>query len=298
MDIGCLQPKKQNLQPALDSDHYQSKCFHGFLDKVKPKVYMFDFMNIIGVGNCGQVYRAKCATERKCEIAIKVIPLQGWRANHAEVEEKNVHCLIDNPHPNIIEYFGCFDEQGKKYIVMEIGQCSLEQLLDDNISHLSIFQFHEIMYQVFELLNHLDSVGVFQNDFCWKNMVYLDRKIKLIDFDLMLDKESPEYVQLGDSLDILKNAADLLASLQLKMKYKSNNEKYFELKKRFSVALDSENFTESNEKSLLEDSDIWHEELPIETRKILSRCFTSDKSVRRDIIENRHSITSRNDLVF
>lgn len=294
MDVTAPLPK--GIATALPSDASQSRCFHGFRAAVEPKVHMFEFKRNIGSGACGQVFQAKCATDRKCDIAIKVIPLTGEMASHAVDEKKAILTLMNRPHPNIIEYFGVLEEKGKMHIIMELGQQNFEKYLTENISKLSISQFHEIVFQVLEILNHLDLTNVFHNDFDTSNMVLLNKKIKLIDFDAITDEESRRNIR---PFSKLINAAYFLSKIQLKMKYKAEDKKYNELEGKFTKAITStKSFGDTDAKVLSEDTDIWHDDLPIETRKTLSRCFIYNESLQREIIRDRHSITPRTELVF
>lgn len=273
----------------------QSKCFHGFAQAVEPKAHMFELQSKIGSGSCGQVFRAKCATDRKCDIAIKVIPLTGWMTSHAYDEKEAVQALINNPHPNIIEYFGVVEESDKIHIVMELGEENFAEFLSGNITKLSISQFHEIMFQILEILHHLDSINIFHNDFKTRNMVLLKKKIKLVDFDLITDKETRKKTR---PFSRLVNAAYFLSELQLEMKCKSKDKEFFNLRSKIFKTAKSVKFNEACAKNLYEDDDIWHEDLPLETRKILSRCFVYDESIQRAIIKERYSITPRSELVF
>lgn len=292
MDIVSLPTKRMKIDAESKS---QEKCFHGFAQGTIPKAHMFEFKDKLGDGACGDVYQSKCITERKCDIAIKVIPLIGWKAESAIDEKNSIQSLIANPHPNIIEYFGVLEEDNKMYIVMELGKISFDQFLKENFSKLSVPQFHEIIFQVLEILNHLDLIGVSHIDFKLENIVCLKNKIKLIDFDNIFKKELPFYSHPSSRLI---NAALFLSAIQLKMKCGAINDKYYELHSKFGSAFLSDDFNESDAKALSENPDIWHDQLPLETRQLLSRSFINEKSIQKQIIKERNKVSPRCELVF
>ncbi|WP_422472811.1 protein kinase domain-containing protein [Endozoicomonas sp. ALB032] len=292
MDISGLPSKRIKIDVHSKSE---DKCFHGFAQGCIPKAHMFEFKDKIDGGACGDVYRSKCVTERKCDIAIKVIPLIGWKAENAIDEKKTIKTLIANPHPNIVEYFGVLEEDDKMYIVMELGKSNLYQFLDENFSKLSVSQFHEIIFQVLEILNHLESISVTQMDFKPENMICLKNKIKLIDFD-SVHKKGTRFYQPPSSR--LINAALFLSKIQLKMKCGAPNDKYYELTYKFNNACLSDDFNESDAKTLSEDPDIWHDQLPLETRQLLSRSFINEESKQKQVIKMRDKISPRSELVF
>lgn len=292
MDIAGLPSKRMKIDAQSKSE---DKCFHGFAQGCIPKAHMFELKNKIGKGACGDVYRSKCITERKCDIAIKVIPLTAWNAENAINEKKTVQFLMANPHPNIVEYFGTLEEDDKIYIVMELGKFSLYQFLNENFSKLSVPQFHEIIFQVLEILNYLESIGVSHRDFKLDNMICLENKIKLIDFDQTCNKESRFYKHPSSRLI---NAALFLSEIQLEMKYGAKSDKFYELVTKFKYACLSDNFNKSDAKALSEDPDIWHDQLPLETRQLLSRSFIYKISNYIQIIKERDKISPRSELVF
>ncbi|TMO20518.1 hypothetical protein CWC28_22255, partial [Pseudoalteromonas sp. S4492] len=69
------------------------------------------------------------------------------------------------------------------------------------------------------------------------------------------------------------------------MMYKDNIDLYQELIPEFRTAVTAESFTEADAEKLSMKSNIWHEDLPQGSKKMLSQCFIRDDSTRRKIVE-------------
>ena len=294
MDVVALKPDLMKAH-SLDSCD-KGKCFHGFVSEVTPTSYMFKFKEEIGDGCTGHVFRALCPTKHECEIAIKVVTVDNeWIASQLAVEKRAIKKLTASPHPNIIEYFGIIDERNKSYIVMELGKQSFERFLKNHFSNLTILQFNEILFQLLEILNHIDSIEVFQDDFQPQNMVCSGSKIKLIDFNSVKEKGDKYFCYPTTRLAYL---SFFLCKLQLAIKLKSKNEQYFKMVEIFSEAHCNHGFSNQDAENLSKKHDIWHEQLPLEIRKRLSRCFIHDESTQKQIIKERNSIKPREELNF
>ena len=108
--------------------------------KYNVKDFEINFFKPLGRGGFGDVYKA---TEKNTGIvyAIKRIPID----NLEEAEINNM--LIMNECENSIKYFGYFKEENLFYLVMELCDCSLVQIIKDK-KKLNIKEIKEILKQL------------------------------------------------------------------------------------------------------------------------------------------------------
>lgn len=275
-----------------------TQCFHRFVDKVKPGLMDFKLLNPVGKGAFGCVYAAKCTTDRRCDVAIKVVPLNRLKdLNKSGIELRALELIKNTPHENIIEYFGFFDETEKRYLVFELADCNLRQYLDKAIPALSPEQFNEIAFQFLNALDYLNEMQLFHDDYKLENMVFCssDRKIKLIDFEQTRVPSDKYYLS---PLEPLKSIGRFLGEIELLMVHQAENDRFFSSVQKFTHAWLKGDFSRSEAMELEKEEPIWHQKLSGKTRNLVALCFVRDETVRSHVVNERHSLIPRQPLML
>lgn len=289
-----------NSERRLDDTAKENnlKCFHGF--KVDPASPDFTYLEKIGSGKYGVVYRAKC---RICDFDIAVKEVEAHPENSActGLELRNLMHLKKYSHPNIIVFFGNIDQHPKRLLFLEIGNVSLNKFLDEKHCKLSISQFHDIIFQLFSMLIYLDKVQLYHGDFYHKNMVVFlpEGTIKLIDFGISKLPQDSDYKSPLADLEV---ASFDLAQLQLTMRYKSEDKNYDSANKLFcqykyrELLIESGREVQSTAETLLFNNDNWLPELPHETRELIVKGFSHDIQEQREVLTTSQHIVPRERL--
>jgi serine/threonine protein kinase len=91
------------------------------------QLYTID-KKLIGQGVEGKVFKATNKADPTIEVALKVI--SKIRMGEAALEQLNseIQIMQNLDHPNIVEYYECYDDRKYKYLCMELVQG--EELLD------------------------------------------------------------------------------------------------------------------------------------------------------------------------
>ena len=274
------------------------KCFHGF--KVDPAFPDFVYVEEIGSGSFGVVYKANC---RICDrnIAVKEVELSPNNIECTVLELRNLMYLKENRNLNIIDFFGSVDQAPKRLLFFEIGSISLKKYLDEKCCELSTPQFHDVLFQLFSMIIYLDKIQLYHGDFCHKNMVVFlsEGTIKLIDFgNSKLPQDSGYKTPLAD----LEVASLGLAQLQLMMRYKSKNTNYDSGNKSFceyrsrKLLIKCGREVQATAKTLLSNPDNWLPELPSETRELLIKGFSHETKEQREALATSQYIAPRRTL--
>ncbi len=200
----------------LFDDEYELCPHCGFILGTKPKElyhlhpgmmlndrYMVG--TVVGFGGFGIVYRA---WDTKLDIMVcikeyfpaaivtrtpgtkRVIPL--GRSNKLEEYKRNLELFIDeakntakfNTHPNIVNIFNYFEENGTAYMVMEFMEGeTLKDFLKDNGGTIDVDTAVDILMSVISALKEVHKQKMLHRDISPDNIfICSNNKVKLIDF--------------------------------------------------------------------------------------------------------------------
>ena len=147
-------------------------------------VLQFDFLNKIGEGGMGIVYRARDAQLRRI-VAVKV--LKPWMRLSPDEQSRLIHEARHASglnHPNVVTIHDIKRAKGLDLIVMEyVPGTSLDRLIPPD--GLQVLQVLHYAVQMADGLLVAHSAGLLHGDITPKNvMVTVDERVKLLDFGL------------------------------------------------------------------------------------------------------------------
>ena len=120
-------------------------------DKYKFDDFIIDFKNPLGIGGFGDVYKA---TEKNTKevFAIKRIPID-------KLEDEEINNMLNmNKCENSIKYYGYFKEGNLIYLIMELCDCNLEQIINEKKGNIKeIKEILEQLNNVFKIM-HENSI--------------------------------------------------------------------------------------------------------------------------------------------
>lgn len=297
-NIRMKEPAPQEVEEAPPKKELHTKCFHRFADKAKPGLLDFELLRQIDNGAYGQVYTAKCTTERECEVAIKVVSVKKAEdLKKSSVEIRALELIKATPHENIIEYFGFFDEEGRRYLVFELADLNFKKYLDKALPVISTDQFNEIAFQFLNALDHLNEIQLSHNDYKLRNMVFCssDRKIKLIDFER---STVPSDKHFHNPLDSLPYTGLYLGEIELLMLHQAENKEFYSAIEMFRDAWRKKNFSRHDALNLEKEEKLWFHKLSDKARNLTALCFVRDEAVHLQVINDRHSLLPRKPLML
>ncbi|KAL1527499.1 hypothetical protein AB1Y20_008955 [Prymnesium parvum] len=112
-------------------------------------------------------------------VAVKVQP-----ANAAAQREREVKLRLEAaPHPNIIAMLGEAQHDGRHYLVMELAERSLFDLLSDTTA-LAEQQLRPLFAQAVAGVRHLHANGIAHRDLKLENLLLRGTELKIIDFGI------------------------------------------------------------------------------------------------------------------
>ncbi|KAJ8682057.1 hypothetical protein QAD02_017849 [Eretmocerus hayati] len=159
---------------------------------MSPRMYTKDFgiEALLGEGSFGKVYLVK----RQKDSKQFVIKKQKQNPNDAWINKMitaEVECMQILRHPNIISYYGAWQESGHFYILMEYAaKGTLKNLLDNRINPLSEQDSLYLFAQVVLGVHHIHSKNILHRDLKPENIMLTGRMgdiVKIGDFGLSRD---------------------------------------------------------------------------------------------------------------
>ena len=144
--------------------------------------YSIDYINMIGTGSYGFVYKA--TNRAGVTVAAKIVSYREHSQKDIEDAEK---CLrLPNEHPNIIDIYDVLEDENNKYIFMEY--CTLGNLRNFfKRRDLSTKEKVELMAQTADGIQHLHDNGIIHRDLKPENILVQQKGdgspvVKLSDF--------------------------------------------------------------------------------------------------------------------
>ncbi|KAM7536363.1 hypothetical protein Aperf_G00000083170 [Anoplocephala perfoliata] len=168
--LGLTEPRPPRVNPPLD------------LNDCKIDLNNLQFMERIGVGNFGEVYKAKVGN-----VLIAVKKSKGEQGREAFIQEAKTMLMLK--HPSIVQFMGIAEEvDGKSVIIM------LEYMANGSLRSYfqkrgkSAFKYRDLIQMIDTLAQgmiYLESVNVVHMDLRTDNvLVNGEGKVKIADFGL------------------------------------------------------------------------------------------------------------------
>ncbi|MEO0190910.1 MAG: serine/threonine-protein kinase, partial [candidate division WOR-3 bacterium] len=164
-----------------------------YLDKGKLRI-----LSIIGSGGMGKVFLAE-HTMLKRNVAIKELaPHLLSNPDLVERFRREGQALARLSHPNIVQVYDFFEENGKSYLVMEyVDGISLDKIIKNGEIN-SIEKFKDFALQICRGLEYAHSKSIIHRDLKPHNiLVSKDNVVKIADFGLARLLDTTVYTLPG-----------------------------------------------------------------------------------------------------
>ena len=230
------------------------------------------------------MHKARCKSDRKCQLAIKQYKFISQRSREAfEKEVGAFEILRQTPHKNFINFFGSFFDGESGYIVLEFGKETLWMYLRENKHRLTIAQVNNIAYQMLSMAKHMFDIGFIPFDHLTSNILLCsDSFIKAIDFEHYILRKSELFT--SHFKWVLIYAAKTFFLLQLEIKCRNEGLRYENSTQYFYkkyVPEGYEDFTSEKARSFPFDDKLWGRDVSFLQKDFIAQCFVSDKELNQ-----------------
>ena len=155
----------------------------------------YEFISMLGNGSFGKVRLYRDKNYKELLFAIKTLKKEGITSYHFSLLKQEVDILSNMDHPNIVKYFGIFEDDYFIHIVMEYlkGQDLSKIISLKNYTDFNENQMGQIIHQLLKALSFIHSKNIIHRDIKPENILFSDKRnifsLKLIDFGLATFQE-------------------------------------------------------------------------------------------------------------
>ena len=155
----------------------------------------YEFISMLGNGSFGKVRLYRDKNYKELLFAIKTLKKEGITSYHFNLLKREVDILSNMDHPNIVKYFGIFEDDYFIHIVMEyLKGHDLSKIISlKNYTDFNESQMGQIIYQLLKALSFIHSKNIIHRDIKPENILFSDKRnifsLKLIDFGLATFQE-------------------------------------------------------------------------------------------------------------
>ena len=158
----------------------------------------YEFISILGMGSYGKVRLYRDKNYKDLLFAIKTLKKEGISAYQFNLLKSEVYILSNLDHPNIVKYFGAFEDNYYVHIVMEyLKGYDLYKIISlKKYNGFDEKDMCEIIFQLLKALSFIHSQNIIHRDIKPENILFANKRdystLKLIDFGLatMTNKDS------------------------------------------------------------------------------------------------------------
>ena len=160
----------------------------------------YEFISMLGHGAFGKVRLYRDRNYKDLLFAIKTLKKEGIPQNQYKFIKSEVKILSDLDHPNIVKYFGAFEDEYYIHILMEYLK---GHELSKIIAIKKYMKFEEkdmakIIEQLLKALSFIHSKKIVHRDIKPDNILFSNKRdyttLKLIDFGLATTKKDKKSV--------------------------------------------------------------------------------------------------------
>ena len=150
----------------------------------------YEFISMLGNGSFGKVRLYRDRKQKDLLFAIKTMKKENLTKTYFESIKNEVNILSNLDHPNIVKYFGVYEDDHYIHILMEYLKgfdlykiIALKKYTDFDEKDIC-----EIIYQLLQALSFIHNQGIIHRDIKPENILFANKKdyttLKLIDFGL------------------------------------------------------------------------------------------------------------------
>ena len=154
----------------------------------------YELIYVLGTGAFGKVRLYRDRTNNELLYAIKTLKKEGISKSNYELIQSEISILSKLDHPNIVKYFGTFEDDYYIHIVMDYLKgddlykiISVKEYTGFDEKDMSI-----IIYHLLKALIFIHSKNIIHRDIKPENILFSNKKdfssLKLIDFGLATQK--------------------------------------------------------------------------------------------------------------
>ena len=150
----------------------------------------YEFISMLGNGTFGKVRLYRDRNYKDLLFAIKTLKKEGIPTYQFNLLKSEVYILSNLDHPNIVKYFGTFEDEYYIHIVMEyLKGHDLEKIISlKNYTGFDEKNMCQITMQLLKVLSFIHSKNIIHRDIKPENILFGNKRnfssLKLIDFGL------------------------------------------------------------------------------------------------------------------
>ena len=182
--MGCSQPSKTSDDNANKPPKRISKTKNADIRK------NYEFISMLGNGNFGKVRLYRDRKQKDLLFAIKTLKKETLTQSYFELIKNEVNILSNLDHPNIVKYFGVYEDDYYIHILMEYlkGYDLYKIIALKKYTGFDEKDICEIIYQLLQALSFIHNQNIIHRDIKPENILFASKKdystLKLIDFGL------------------------------------------------------------------------------------------------------------------
>jgi calcium-dependent protein kinase len=160
----------------------------------------YEYISMLGYGNFGKVRLYRDKNYKDLLFAIKTLKKEGISPYKFNLLKSEVSILRDLDHPNIVKYFGTFEDDYYIHILMEYlkGHDLYKIISLKKYTGFSESDMATIIEQLLKALSFIHSKQIVHRDIKPENILFSNKKdystLKLIDFGLATTKRDRKSV--------------------------------------------------------------------------------------------------------
>ena len=150
----------------------------------------YELIYVLGTGSFGKVRLYRDRTNNELLYAIKTLKKEGISKTNYELIQSEINILSKLDHPNIVKYFGTFEDDFYLHIMMEYLQGhDLYKIISlKDYTKIEEKDMSQIIFKLLKTLIFLHSKNIVHRDIKPENILFSNKKdystLKLIDFGL------------------------------------------------------------------------------------------------------------------